>query len=233
MAGILVQLAISWLIVWFFDKQTLSVLGLMPTRRRMLDFTLFFFISVILSASGYFLKMLIAHQLWQLNPQINLLLIAEGIWYTIKSVLYEELIFRGALFYILIKKLGAAKAILVSASAFGIYHWFTHNALGNPQAMIMEFVVTGAMGLVLAYGYAKTGSLYIPIAIHFGWNVVQQVGFSNGPIGNQILIEVMPRPIVTISYASYFFMQLFPLVSVLVVNYWVIRERKPDIKSKL
>jgi membrane protease YdiL (CAAX protease family) len=226
MVGILVQLALSWLIVWFFYKRNLSVLGLMPDRKRMIDFALFFLITAIVSASGYFLKMVIAKQQWQLNPQINWSLIAEGIWYNIKSVLYEELIFRGVLFYILIKKLGAIKAILISASAFGVYHWFTHNALGNPQAMIAEFIVTGAMGLVLASGYTKTESLYIPIAIHFGWNVVQQVVFSNGHIGNQLFIEVMPRPIVTISYFSYFFMQLFPLVSVLLINYWVIRKRE-------
>src|SRR5689334_17153743 len=97
--------------------------------------------------------------------------------------------------------------------------------------MIIEFVVTGAMGLVLAYGYANTESLYVPIAIHFGWNVVQQVVFSNGPIGNQLFIEVMPRPIATISYFSYFFMQLFTLVSVLLINYWVIRKRNPDYQN--
>jgi len=226
MVGILVQLALSWLIVWFFYKKNLSVLGLMPDRKRLIDFVLFFVISATISASGFFLKMAIAKQQWQLNPQIDWPLIAEGIWYNIKSVLYEELIFRGVLFYILIKKLGANKAILISAITFGVYHWFTHNALGNPQAMIVEFVVTGAMGLVLASGYAKTESLYIPIAIHFGWNVVQQVVFSNGPIGNQLFVEVMTRPIVTISYFSYFFMQLFPLVSVLVINYWAIRKRK-------
>ena len=87
-------------------------------------------------------------------------------------------------------------------------------------------IVTGAMGLVLAYGYAKTWSLYIPIAIHLGWNVVQQSVFSNGPIGKQLFVEVMPRPVITISAFSLYFMQLFALVSVLVVNYLLLRWKK-------
>jgi uncharacterized protein len=89
-------------------------------------------------------------------------------------------------------------------------------------------MITGAMGVVLAYGYAKTWSLYIPIAIHLGWNIVQQVVFSNGPIGQQLFVEVMPRPNITVSYFTFFFVQLFPLVSTLVINYLLIWKRKQD-----
>ncbi len=223
MIGILIQLALSWLLVWIFDRSNLSVLGLAPTKRRLLHFAIFLFTAAAFSASGFGLKMWIAAQRWQLNPEWSLQLIADGVWFNIKSVLYEELIFRGALFYILIKKLGATKAIWISSIAFGMYHWFSQGSLGEPMAMLVTFVVTGAMGLVLAYGYRKTLSLYVPIAIHFGWNVVQQVVFSNGPIGKRLLIEVLPQPEVTVSYFSFFFMQLFPIVGVLVACAWGIR----------
>ena len=226
MIGILVQLAVSWLLVWVFEKGNLSVLGLMPIRKRLIDFTVFFSVTASLCASGFFLKMLIAKQQWQLNPQFALQTIANGTWFNIKSVLFEELIFRGVLFYMLTKKLGATKAIVISAIAFGIYHWFSHELFGNPQAMIMEFIITGAMGVVLAYGYVKTWSLYIPIAIHLGWGIVQQVVFSDGAIGKQLFVEIMPRPIITVSYFSFFFMQLFPLVSVLLINYLLIRRKR-------
>lgn len=226
MVGIIVQLLLSWLFMWLFERNNLSVLGLMPSRKRMIDFVLFLVISGLLCSSGYLLKMVIAGQRWQLNPAFDVSVVAEGFWWNIKSVMFEELIFRGVLFYALIRKLGAKKAIIISAAAFGVYHWFSHNAFGNPQQMVNEFIVTGAMGLVLAYGYAKTWSLFIPIAIHLGWNVVQQSVFSNGPIGNQLFTEVMPRPIVTVSYFTYFFMQLFPLVSVLGVNFWLIKRKE-------
>jgi membrane protease YdiL (CAAX protease family) len=170
--------------------------------------------------------MWIAEQRWQLNPDWTVQLIADGVWFNIKSVLYEELIFRGALFYILIKKVGATKAIWISSTAFGMYHWFSQGSLGEPIPMLITFVVTGTMGLVLAYGYTKTQSLYVPIAIHFGWNVVQQVVFSNGPIGKRLLTEVLPQPEVTVSYFTFFFMQLFPIVGVLVVCALGIRYSK-------
>jgi uncharacterized protein len=223
MIGILIQLALSWLLVWFFDRSNLSVLGLVPTKVRLQHFAIFLLIAAAFSTSGFMLKMWIAEQRWQLNPAWTSALIVDGVWFNIKSVLYEELIFRGALFYILIKKLGVTKSIWISATAFGMYHWFSQGSLGDPMSMLITFVVTGAMGLVLAYGYSKTQSLYVPIAIHFGWNVVQQVGFSNGPIGKRLLIEVLPQPEVTVSYFSFFFMQLFPIVGVLVVCAFCLR----------
>lgn len=166
--------------------------------------------------------MWIGEQRWQLNPEWTTGLIASGVWFNIKSVLYEELIFRGALFYILIKKVGATKAIWLSSTVFGMYHWFSQGSLGNPVSMLITFVLTGAMGLVLAYGYTKTQSLYISIAIHLGWNVVQQVVFSNGPIGKRLFIEMVPQPEVTVSYFSFGFMLLFPIVGVLVGCAWGI-----------
>ncbi len=226
MIGIVVQLAISWLIILWFEKGNLSFLGLMPTKTRLRDFTLFFFVTAACCALGFLLKNLIAKQSWMLNPELDVWLIAKGVWFTVKATLFEELIFRGVLFYILIKKLGATWAIVISAVAFGIYHWFSHELWGNPQQMAIEFFATGALGLVLAYGYAKSFSLYIPIAIHFGWGIVQMVVFSGNTIGNQLLVEVMPRPVITISYFSYFTMLLLPLVSCLLINAWLLKRYK-------
>jgi uncharacterized protein len=223
MIGIVIQLAISWLIIWLYEKGNLGFLGLMPNKKRLRDFALFFFITAACCASGFLLKNLIAKQSWMLNPELNLWLIVKGVWFTIKATLFEELIFRGVLLYILIKKLGATWAIIISAAAFGIYHWFSHELWGNPQQMAIEFVGSGFLGLVLAYGYAKSFSLYIPIAIHFGWGIIQMVVFSGNTIGSQLLVEIMPRPVVTISYFSYYTMEFLPLVSCLVINTWLLR----------
>lgn len=226
MIGILVQLAISWLIVWLYEKGNLSFLGLMPTKKRLLDFTLFFLITAACAASGFLLKMMIAKQSWMLNPALNTGAILQGVWFTIKSVLFEEFIFRGVLLYILIKRLGATRAIIISAVTFGIYHWFSHELWGNPAQMAIEFFMTGIMGLVLAYGYAKSFSLFIPIALHLGWNIVQMVVFSGNTIGDQLFVEVMPRPVITISYFSFFVMELFPVVSCWLISVWLLRRYK-------
>lgn len=224
MIGILVQLALSWFLVWLFERNNLSVLGWKPTKVRLQHFVAFFLIAATFSASGFVLKMWIAEQRWQLNPDLSVNLIAAGIWFNIKSVLFEELIFRGVLLYILIKKIGI-KAIWLSAIAFGAFHWFTIG-FGNVVQLIIVFLLTGSMGLVLGYVYFKTKSLYVPVAIHLGWNVIQQVVFSIGPLGKQLLVEVLPQPEVTVSYFSAFFIFLFPMVGVLLVCATLIRNIK-------
>ncbi len=226
MIGIIVQLAVSWLVVWLFEKGNLNCLGLLPAKKRLTDFGLFFSITAACSVLSFLLQMLIARQSWQLNPDISFFLIMKGTWFVIKSVLFEELIFRGVLLYILIKKIGTAKAIFSSAAAFGMYHWFSHELWGNPVQMAIEFFTSGAMGLVLAYGYAKTFSLYVPVAIHFGWNIVQMVVFSGNTIGEQVFIEVLPRPVITVSYFNFFVMLFLPLLCCLAINGWMLKRYK-------
>jgi membrane protease YdiL (CAAX protease family) len=225
MVGIIVQLALSWLLVWLFEKKDLGVLGLRPTKQRMVDFALFFIITAICCASGFFMRMYFGER-WDLNPIFTFKLLAAGLWWHIKSVLYEELIFRGVIFYILIRRLGASKAIIISAIAFGIYHWFSHEVIGDAKQMIITFIITGVMGLLYAYGYAKTFSLYIPCAIHLGWNFTQGFIFPQGPIGNGILIAMKPQRIVTVSYFTYYFVMFFPMISALLINYFLLKRRK-------
>lgn len=224
MVGILVQLAISWLIIWFMEKRNLGVLGLSPTTLRLTDFVLFILLTSLCCLGSFLLKMHFFKEQWAVNPNLNASLVWDGVWWNIKSVLFEELIFRGVLFYIAIKKLGEVKAIILSAIAFGIYHWFSHNVLGNPGMMVIVFLYTGVMGLVWAYAYVKSKSLYIPIAAHLGWGITQQVLFSDGPIGDQILIRKLPKIEVTVSYFTLYSVQLFPIVFtplfLFVVLYW-------------
>jgi membrane protease YdiL (CAAX protease family) len=224
MIGIIVQLAISWLLLWFIEKTDLRVFGLNPRKQRVLDFATFFFITAICCTAGFILRMIYGER-WGLNPHVSFTLIAEGVWWNIKSVLFEELIFRGALFYILIKRIGPVKAIIISAFAFGIYHWFSFGIFGNVSQMIPVFIITGLMGVVLAYGYSKTFSLYLPIAIHSGWNMTSSVIFSDTNIGNHLLMK-LPAKVVQVSYFTYYLVTLGPIVGALLINFYLIKRKK-------
>ena len=101
----------------------------------------------------------------------------------------EELIFRGALLYILIQKLGKLKGIIISSIAFGIYHWFTFEILGSIIPMIVVFIGTGLMGYAFALSFSKTKSIAMPIGLHLGWNFTVNTIFSNGPLGNGIILS--------------------------------------------
>ena len=228
MLGIIVQLLISWLIIWLFEKGNLKFLGFYPTKKRLIGFAAFFIVSAICCSSDFFMRMMFAKQQWELNPNITANLILTGLWWNIKSVLFEELIFRGVLFYILIKKLGSVKAIIISATAFGIYHWFSQGSLGNPMQMAITFVITGIMGLVYAYAYSKTFSLYYPSGIHLGWNLTSSVVFSKGILGDQLFIQVKPVPEVQVGYFIFFCITLLPLLSAYVVNYFMLKSMRQE-----
>ena len=224
MLGILVQLILSWIIIYFVQKKDLGVLGFMPTRKRLIGFVFFFILTALCCASGFFLRMYFGGESWTLNPNMNTRMALTGVWWNIKSVLFEELIFRGVLLYILIKRLGMAWGIIISSVAFGIYHWFSHEVIGNYTQMAFTFLITGTMGLVYAYGYARSWSILIPSAIHLGWNLTQGFIFSSGPTGDQLLIYHAPEHPVTVSQLVYYILVFAPLLSAILLNFFFLKK---------
>lgn len=229
MVGILVQLAVSWLVIWLYEKGNLSFLGFYPTKRRFLDFLLFFLLTAFCCATGFLLRMSLGGEVWILNADLTFSMILEGIWWNMKSVLFEELIFRGVLFYILLKKLGSLRAILISSAAFGIYHWFSQELFGDVTQMIIVFFLSGIMGMLFAYGYTKTLSLYVPCAIHLGWNLTQGFVFSQGSIGKGVFVTAPDQVEQTVSYFTFIVILCTPLLSAWVLNYLLLRYRKVEI----
>ncbi|HET8885913.1 MAG TPA: CPBP family intramembrane glutamic endopeptidase, partial [Salinimicrobium sp.] len=136
-----------------------------------------------------YLEAFLKSSTWILNENITGGIILKSFWWDVKSVLTEELIFRGALLYILIRKIGSRKSILISAIAFGIYHWFSYGVLGNAVAMILAFMGTGLMGYAWAWAFSKTRSIMLPFGLHLGWNFFYNTIFSNGPLGELFLIS--------------------------------------------
>lgn len=53
MAGIIVQLILSWIIIWLFEKKHLNVLGFYPTAQRVKDGCLFFIITACICSAGF------------------------------------------------------------------------------------------------------------------------------------------------------------------------------------
>ena len=138
----------------------------------------------------------------------------------------EELICRGVLLYILIEKVGSKWAIVISSVVFGLLHWLNNGVFGNIIQMSIIFVFTFGMGLLLAFSYAKTFSILIPTAIHFGWNLTQNFIFPDRPEGNHIFILAGTPPIVTVSYFLFFVLLLFPKVSAIGLDYLIIKKQK-------
>src|SRR5207248_6836454 len=67
-------------------------------------------------------------------------------------------------FQLLVRKAGAFATILPAGVLFGLAH------LGNQNATLLGVVNTMAWGVLLGYAYVRTGALWLPIGLHFGWN---------------------------------------------------------------
>ena len=188
MLGILVLLALSWLLLFFIEKESLLALGFTPLWTRIKQFSLGLLFSAFICAVVSYTLSALKSETLAISSQFNIGLLLDSVWYDLKSVLTEELVFRGALLYILIKKLGEKKGVLISAIAFGVYHWFSFGAFGNVVPMIYIFLLTGLMGLVWAYAFAKTKSIMFPFGLHLGWNVINNGLFSKCPLGEIALV---------------------------------------------
>lgn len=87
------------------------------------------------------------------------------------AALFEEVIFRGYVFYLLDKAFGVGIAIFASAIIFSTAHLIKHS-----NVPVMYILNAFLFGLLVAYCRHSTGTLWLPIGLHFGWNVV------SGPI---------------------------------------------------
>ena len=80
----------------------------------------------------------------------------------------EEIMFRGVLFRWLDEKWGFWVAILVSALLFGIIH------ITNPGGTLWSSIAIAIeAGLLLGAAYKWSGTLWVPIGIHWAWNFSQ------------------------------------------------------------
>ncbi len=95
----------------------------------------------------------------------------------------EEMLFHGYAFQLLIRSLGPFATILPAGVLFGLLH------LGNPNSNFLGIANTMLWGVLLGYAYLRTGALWLPIGLHFGWNLalpffgVNLSGFTMGLTG--------------------------------------------------
>ena len=180
-------LLLCWLAVYLSEKRNIFHQWLFPSQRRASEFFLGLILSTALCLMTQTFLSILDSRTWHLSKDISINKITFSLLYDFNSVVSEELLFRGIILHFFIKYWKTAPAMLISASAFGIYHWFTFGVWGNLATMMLVFLVTGLMGYVFAAAYVKTNSIILPIGMHLGWNWINNTVFSNGPNGIQVL----------------------------------------------
>ncbi len=102
------------------------------------------------------------------DPTSAPLFIASAV---VVAPLAEELFFRGMLLQAIRRRTGLATAAAVSALAFALAHAQQPTAAGNLVVVVVIF----PLGLLLAWLFARRGSLLAPVVAHATYNLVQVV----------------------------------------------------------
>jgi membrane protease YdiL (CAAX protease family) len=98
----------------------------------------------------------------------------------------EELVFHGYAFQQLVRHMGEFATVLPVGILFGLLH------LGNQNITLLAVVNTIAWGVLLGCAYLRTLALWLPIGMHFGWNVAMPFlgenlsGFTMGVSGYEL-----------------------------------------------
>ena len=91
----------------------------------------------------------------------------------------EEVLFRGIVFRMIDDQWGTAVSLIASALIFGFVH------IGNDNATVWSsLAIAIEAGLLLAAAYKWSGTLWLPIGIHWSWNYFQGPVFGFAVSGN-------------------------------------------------
>ncbi len=218
MLGLLVIIVVSWALLYFIEKKNIPVLGIIPNSKRIIQFLIGFVLIVLVGLLMIYIETLVLSVKWQLNPVINYPSILNAFGYHLRSALTEDLVFRGAILYILIQKISMQKAILLSALFFGVYHVFSYGMLESNLLLIIYIIlITGFTGYVWAYTFAKTNSIIMALGFHVGWNLIQACFFKSQPYGELLFSEVSKIQLSDWNWLSYNLIKgLFPSVLTLI-----------------
>ncbi len=105
--------------------------------------------------------------------------LAPGLLLAFLDAVFEEIVFRGFLFRLFAAVGGNWTALALTAALFGLAHQSNpHATLASSAAIAIE------AGILLGAAYAASGSLWLPIGIHAGWNFAEGSIFGMAVSGN-------------------------------------------------
>jgi uncharacterized protein len=168
-----------------FERLPIMAVGLGWRRCSGRNLVIGFALGVVAATLVTFVPMLLGMAYLEPDPEFPA---SVGAFFLVTMVLLfgaigEELLFRGYGFQILVRLVGAAGSLICTALLFGYVH------LQNMNATPLGIANTAGFGVVLGYAFLRTGELWLPIGIHFGWNWllplagVRVSGFKTGVTG--------------------------------------------------
>jgi membrane protease YdiL (CAAX protease family) len=161
----------------FLDKRSFASLGLQVNKQALNDVLMGIAITFVMMGSIYFAEVAVGWLKfesfsWQTEPLINVI---SGILTFFVVFIFvgwnEELLSRGYHLQTLASGTNLFWGVIISSSVFGLAH------LGNPNATWVSAAGIFFAGIFLAYGFVRTGQLWLSIGLHIGWNFFEGVIF--------------------------------------------------------
>lgn len=117
-------------------------------------------------------------------------IISRDIFFFFVVALYEETVFRGYFFQTIERRWGSGMALISSMVVFGLLHIFNLGGHPSATAIIGGLFIGAEAGLLLAAAYMLMRRLWLPIGIHWAWNLFQGTVYgapvSGLPIGPSV-----------------------------------------------
>lgn len=123
----------------------------------------------------------------------NVDLLIQALFFYLTVAVGEEILFRGIMFRWIDEKFGFVAALVVSSLLFGFMHIFQPGA-----SWWSSIAIALEAGLLLAAAYKYSGTLWLPIGIHWGWNYFQGnifgIEVSGSDAGESLFIPEITGP---------------------------------------
>lgn len=163
-------LAATWLARRFLDRRSFRSLGFKLTPHFWKDLGIGFAIPGLLMGLILLFELALGWTIfdawaWQEN---SLSTVARGLFAGLLTFILvgfsEEILSRGYHLQNLEDGLNRGWAIFISSAIFAVLH------AANPNSSWISTIGILFAGFFLAYGWLRTGQLWLPIGVHIGWN---------------------------------------------------------------
>jgi len=163
----LAAVSTNWLVLRIYGPCRLADLGLKWNRASMINLGLG--VAGGMGSAALVLVPPLAAHIASLVPAEAAPIGWESILFTIAVILMgsagEEILFRGYGFQTLLSVWGPFTTIFTVGAVFAALHG------ANPNSDWRAIVNTAGFGILFGYAFLRSGDLWLPIGLHFGWNV--------------------------------------------------------------
>ena len=225
----------TWIARRYLDRRSFRSLGFEWDRHSFRDLAFGLAVPALLMGSIFLLE-------WSVGwLRVDSVMWKEASFTTIVSItnvfvtfivigFYEELLFRGYRLQNLIEGLDLTWALVISSAVFALQHLF------NPHSSLASTLGIFAAGFFMAYGWVRTGRLWLSIGLHIGWNFFEGAVFGfpvSGLTFPRMIHQTNVGPVLITggAFGPEAGLVMLPMIAIGVVLIWAYTGRKQTLRG--